>query len=237
MSGETATTNALSGANAELQGGVPALPALTAQAERIVSTGALEDAGPALTANGLRSAAAELETRVGPGALLVVSERALSAATLVPHLTRREGGEEKSGFVVVDLDDVDDFVPTAEAPVPDAPVYAIEDPRRGDDMRNWSPAEAQEALSQQGRTPMTITEGVQWALQLPDILDRNTCYMMIGSRLRKAKGFDSRTPALWISNGTGRDGRERRGAPKLGWCWWNNRHTWLGFASAARRVG
>jgi hypothetical protein len=30
-----------------------------------------------------------------------------------------------------------------------------------------------------------------------------------------------RTPALWISNGTGRDG---------------NRHTWLGFASAGGRM-
>ncbi|MFD0272242.1 DUF5701 family protein [Streptomyces sp. NPDC127106] len=28
-------------------------------------------------------------------------------------------------------------------------------------------------------------------------------------------------------NGTGRDGRERRNAPKVGWCWWGNRHTWL----------
>ncbi|MGH3631886.1 MAG: DUF5701 family protein [Sciscionella sp.] len=24
-------------------------------------------------------------------------------------------------------------------------------------------------------------------------------------------------------------------APKLGWCWAGNRHTWLGFASASRR--
>ncbi|MGO1423798.1 MAG: DUF5701 family protein, partial [Brachybacterium sp.] len=23
---------------------------------------------------------------------------------------------------------------------------------------------------------------------------------------------------------------------KLGWCWWNNRHTWLGIASAAGRT-
>ena len=30
---------------------------------------------------------------------------------------------------------------------------------------------------------------------------------------------------------TGRDGSERRGAPKVGWCWAGNRHTWLGFAS------
>jgi len=47
--------------------------------------------------------------------------------------------------------------------------------------------------------------------------------------------LDSRTPAIWISNGTGRDGAANRGAPKVGWCWAGNRHTWLGFASAADR--
>lgn len=103
-------------------------------------------------------------------------------------------------------------------------------------MRNWSPAEAQNAMSKAGRTPFTVVEGVHWAVQLPAALERNACFMMIGSRRRKAKGFDARTPALWLSNGTGRDGRDRKGSPKLGWCWWNNRHTWLGFASGARRV-
>ncbi|MCT1997492.1 DUF5701 family protein [Brachybacterium muris] len=29
--------------------------------------------------------------------------------------------------------------------------------------------------------------------------------------------------------------KERKGAPKVGWCWANNRHTWLGFGSAASR--
>ena len=102
-------------------------------------------------------------------------------------------------------------------------------------MRSWSPADAQDALSKSGRTPFTAVEGVHWAVQLPAVLERNACYM-IGSRRRKAKGFDARTPALWISNGTGRDGRDRKGSPKLSWCWRNNRHTWSGFASGARRV-
>lgn len=40
----------------------------------------------------------------------------------------------------------------------------------------------------------------------------------IGSRRRRAAGgLDSRTPAPRISGGTGRDGRENRGAPKVGW--------------------
>src|SRR5699024_9462624 len=56
-------------------------------------------------------------------------------------------------------------------------------------------------------------------------------------RLTKPDGTsDSRTPALWASGGTGRDGKDRKDAPKLGWCWWNNRHTWLGVASAGGRT-
>jgi len=41
---------------------------------------------------------------------------------------------------------------------------------------------------------------------------------------------------LALSNGTGRDGLENRNAPKAGWCWVGNRHTWLGFATAAIRI-
>ena len=68
------------------------------------------------------------------------------------------------------------------------------------------------------------------------MLERNHCFMTIGSRLRKASNtIDARTPAIWISNGTGRDGATNRDAPKVGWCWAGNRHTWLGFASAATR--
>jgi hypothetical protein len=68
------------------------------------------------------------------------------------------------------------------------------------------------------------------------VLQRNHCFMTIGSRLRKPNGtFDARTPAVWLSNGTGRDGHDRRDAVKVGWCWAGNRHTWLGFASASSR--
>ncbi|HIT75283.1 MAG TPA: hypothetical protein IAA98_06845 [Candidatus Avipropionibacterium avicola] len=215
---------------------VPVLPPLTEQAERLIATGVLDGDDSKLTGDELRDVAADLAHRAAAGALLVVSDHALPVRILVPQLTRAYDGQEKPGFIVVDMDDVADFVPTVEAPVPDAVIYAIDDPRRGDDMRNWTPAEAQEALCRDERTPFTIGEGVHWALQLHEVIDRNACYMMIGSRRPKTKGFDSRTPALWISNGTGRDGRDRRGAPKLGWCWWNNRHTWLGFASGARRV-
>ena len=95
--------------------------------------------------------------------------------------------------------------------------------------------EALPAIRERGRHPLTVSEGISWLLQEPERLERNRCFMTIASRKPKAKGLDARTPAIWISNGTGRDGRERKGAPKVGWCWAGNRHTWLGFASTAAR--
>src|SRR5690606_31715450 len=144
---------------------------------------------------------------------------------------------EKEGFVVVDMPDVDRFAPIEGVTLPDGPLSLVVGLDRGDDMANWSPDEALPEITGRGRTPLLLHEGIHWALQVPEVVARNHCYMTIGSRLRTSDGrLDTRTPAIWISNGTGRDGRERRGAPKVGWCWAGNRHTWLGFASAAGRL-
>jgi hypothetical protein len=119
--------------------------------------------------------------------------------------------------------------------VPDAPLYVVTGIDRGDDMLNWTPDEALPEIVGRGRTPLTISEGICWLLQEPERLEPNFCFMTIASRKPKPRGLDSRTPAIWISGGTGRDGRDRRGAAKVGWCWAGNRHTWLGFASARSR--
>ena len=197
------------------------VPSVPDQIDRLVSLGAT---GP-LTPAELEVAAKGLPDR--PGLLVVAGAR---PSALAPLLRRGD----KAGFVVEDMSDVDDFAPTVE--VPEAAVYLLEDLDRGDHLANWSPEEAAPEFVRTGRTPLLLTEAVQWVLQDPEVLARNACFMAIGSRLRKPKGtFDARTPAVWISNGTGRDGRERRDAPKVGWCWWGNRHTWLGFASAGAR--
>jgi hypothetical protein len=165
-------------------------------------------------------------------ALLVVHPDLAPASTLAP-LLQLNG---RPGFVVTDMADVDEFTPIPSVTLPDAPLYLVNDIDRGDAMANWSPDEALPAIEQAGRTPLTLTEGLHWVLQQPDVLARGQCFMTIASRRRKADGsLDARTPAVWISNGTGRDGAARRNAPKVGWCWAGNRHTWLGFASAASR--
>ncbi|WP_329619203.1 DUF5701 family protein [Streptomyces sp. NBC_01255] len=209
---------------------VPPLPPLAAQAERLIELGVHEIAG--VSADALRAFAAGAGADGdGSGALLAVHPDRAPASALAPLLSR----DGKPGFVVVDMPDVDDFAPS-DITLPDAPFYLVTGVDRGDHMSNWSPDEALPALVKEDRTPLVLTEGILWVLQQPAALERNLCFMTIGSRLRKANGaLDARTPAIWISNGTGRDGRERRNAPKVGWCWWGNRHTWLGFASAAGR--
>lgn len=202
------------------------LPSPAAQAERLIELGVADLAG--LAHDEVRAAAA----RAGASGLLVVAP-SLAPVSALAHLLRRG---DREGFVVSDMTDVDAFLPIAGVEIPASPVYVIAPPDRGDDLANWSPDEALPELEHRGRSPLTLAEGVHWLLQVPESLERNHCFMTIGSRLRKPDGrLDTRTPALWISNGTGRDGRERRDAPKVGWCWAGNRHTWLGFASTTSR--
>jgi hypothetical protein len=201
-----------------------ALPSLSDQAERLIELDVHRIAG--LPADRLRN------VPDSAGSLLVVHPELAPASALAPLL--RVNG--KSGFVVTDMSDVDEFTPIPSVKLPDAPLYVIRDLDRGDAMANWSPDEALPAIAESGRTPLTLTEGLLWLLQRPDALARGHCFMTIGSRRRKPGGpLDARTPALWISNGSGRDGPANRNAPKVGWCWAGNRHTWLGFASACGR--
>lgn len=215
------------------------LPSIREQAERLIELGVPELLGQ--TADQLRVSSQALEAgRAGDNtpALLVPSEIPRTYADLFELV--RLG--DKPGFVVVDFTDTADFIPVAGAPskpfdLPGSPWYALIDPERGDELRNASPAEAAKVFADNGRLPLTLVEGIFLVLQAPELLERDFCFMTIGSRKPKGRdNYDARTPALWISNGTGRDGIEHRDAPKLGWCWWNNRHTWLGIAHADSRV-
>lgn len=217
----------------------PALPPVIEQAERLIASGL----SATISNEELRGAAARLAASTPEGSLLVLHERLTPVSELAPLMSlpapgrAGKAGERRRGFVVADMTDVDLFRPTAEAELPDADVYVVSDLRRGDDMQNWSPEEAVPVLRSAQRTPLTLAEGIHWALQSPQIIEPGACFMTIGSRLVKSDGtYDARTPALWISGGTGRDRAGNRGAPKAGWCWWRNRHTWLGIASAGGRI-
>lgn len=113
-----------------------------------------------------------------------------------------------------------DFAPI-EGTEPPAPAYLLLDVDLGARFRNVTPENALIALRAEGRTPLTIDEGVSLLLQVPDALHARTAYSLLASRMG-----DQRVPALWMSYG----------APRLGWCWDRNPHTWLGSASAAARI-
>jgi hypothetical protein len=114
----------------------------------------------------------------------------------------------------------EDFRPTTTAPIPAGEAYLLQGVDRGDATLNAVPTDAALKLAQQGRSPLTIEEGVALLSQWPHFLQPNRCFMMLGSRCG-----DRRVPALWLS------GKQ----PKLGWCWEGNPHTWLGFASCMSR--
>ena len=147
-----------------------------------------------------------------PGAVLVMGPRLAPAAALVPLLDRHG----RAGFVVPGMTDVAEFSDIDGLDVPDVGVYAVGGVERGDEMAGWSPDEALPEILGRGRTPLTVHEGICWLLQEPAALERNHCFMVVGSRRRQGARLDRRVPALWISGGSERDGgRARRGARPL----------------------
>jgi hypothetical protein len=208
---------------------VGAAGALDEQVARLVGLGLPTVAG--VTAAEVRDLAAGLKG--GPPGATLVAHPTLAPPTALAGMLSRAG---RPGFVVEDMTDLDAFAPLAGLDVPAARLYLVHDVDRGDDLRGRTPDEVYPELAARGRTPLTISEGISWLLQRPEMLEPNACFMCLGSRRPRGTGLDARTPAIWISGGTGRDGRARRGAPKVGWCWAGNRHSWLGFAHAARRT-
>jgi Family of unknown function (DUF5701) len=99
--------------------------------------------------------------------------------------------------------------------------YLLTGIQRGEEFCNVRPEDALPAIIGRGRTPLTIDEGIAVVTHAPHLLEKNKCFMLSGSRRH-----DRRVPAMWIS----------QGAPKLGWCWDGNPHTWLGVASAGGRL-
>jgi hypothetical protein len=99
--------------------------------------------------------------------------------------------------------------------------YLLTGVQRGEEFCNVRPEDALPVIQGRGRTPLTIDEGVALVTHAPHLLEKNKCFMLSGSRRP-----DRRVPAMWISEG----------APKLGWCWDGNPHSWLGVASASGRL-
>ncbi|WP_344455434.1 DUF5701 family protein [Actinocorallia aurantiaca] len=131
-------------------------------------------------------------------------------------------GKKKPGFVDRSFEpgSLERFVPVKEAVLPHQDAYLLLDVERGEEFCGVVPGDAMAVIAERGRTPLTVEEGVALLTHFPQTLVKNKCFSLGGSRCG-----DRRVPALWIS----------AGAPKLGWCWEGNPHTWLGMASAGGR--
>jgi hypothetical protein len=215
---------------------------LDRQLSRLIDLGygeltGLGDAGLRDAAESLRATVVARTSGMSPPApsavpfVVVVAPRLTPPSRTMPLITRGTRAP-KPGFVSPDTADIDRFAPIVGVEVPDADVYLLLDVHRGDEYLSWRPDDALPEITARGRTPLTVHEGIALVTLVPDALEKNRCFMLLGSRCG-----DRRVPALWISGGSTRDGGSaRRGAAKLGWCWAGNLHTWLGHASAGDRV-
>lgn len=173
----------------------------------------------------LRNASSKLELspRVGNSRLpfvIVIPQELVDAESVIETL--RLAGSDRVG--VLDRNHgpqgLSGYHPIHGLEVAESP-YLLVDIQRGEEFCGLRPQDAIETIASRDRTPLTINEGIALQTHFPELLEKNKCYMLGGS----TRG-DRRVPAIWISDR----------APKLGWCWRGNPHTWLGVASAARRV-
>ncbi|MFJ8147061.1 DUF5701 family protein [Streptomyces sp. NPDC096048] len=155
-----------------------------------------------------------------PFVLVVTRELAPIERTM--PLTTLHGGR-LPGFVDRSFEpgSLERFVATEEAEPPGRDgVHMLFDVERGEEFCGVVPRDAMAAVAERGRGLLTIEEGIALMTHAPQVLVKNKCFSLGGSR-----SGDRRVPAIWIS----------QKAPKLGWCWEGNPHTWLGMASAGGR--
>ena len=150
--------------------------------------------------------------------VLVPAREALSAGDAIRQVER----EGKRALSMLDDEELARFVPIEGIELPPGPAYLLLDVDTGHEYRNVTPDDALVAIRAAGRSPLTIEEGIAVVTHHPETIARNEGWSLLASRCG-----DRRVGALWIS----------KGAPKLGWCWAGNPHTWLGSASCAARVG
>jgi hypothetical protein len=130
----------------------------------------------------------------------------------------------KPGFVDMNPTTPAAFEEIETVSTPQADAYLLHDFDPGDEYRNLPPSEAMPRILDQGRSPITIDEALAAVVLYPDLVADKHAFSILASRSQVQRVTQS-VPAIWIS----------RGAPRLGWCWNNNPHTWLGSASCADR--
>ena len=152
--------------------------------------------------------------------LLVMGIDLITAEEMMPLVSVKE----KPGYVDMNPTTPATFVNIKETSVPDAPFYLVDGFSCGDDLRDMAPSDAMKTLTTNRRSPITINEALGAAVLYPELIENKHYFSILGSR-SSAHGATKCVPAIWIS----------RGAPRLGWCWEGNPHSWLGTASCSGR--
>jgi hypothetical protein len=151
--------------------------------------------------------------------VVVVADPRVSIDAMFARVER----EGKTGGVALQPCAADSFSTIPGVAIPKDWAYVVVGIDRGEATLNVRPEDALMRIRKQRRSPLTMAEGVAVVTHYPAFLKKNHCFSLLASRWG-----DQRVPAIWI------DGKK---APKLGWCWDRNPHTWLGSASCAKRLG
>jgi len=178
------------------------------------------------TETDLRDAVGRLATDLPSGSSIVDADDHIPFLLVPSGAPLRESAllmtkDGRSASVMIPDDELPQYAPIASLAIPDAALYLLTDIDTGTEFTDVTPESALTAITGRGRTPLTIAEGIAVVTQRPDMLRKNRCFSLLASRRGGQK-----VPAIWIS----------QRAPKLGWCWDRNPHTWLGSASAGGRV-
>ena len=148
---------------------------------------------------------------------IVVTSRLVTADAALPRVRWRS----TTGWTDYTADDLSGYRPIEGVDVPDQAAYLVTDVDTGTATLDVRAKDAVPLIEAEGRTPLTVDEGVSLLALWPGILKERNAFFLPGAR-----DSSKRVAALWVS----------KGHPRLGWCWEGNPHTWLGSASCGGRV-
>ncbi len=152
------------------------------------------------------------------GRFVIAFKREIVDPEPAAALIEREG---KAAVTMFEPGELERWQPIESIELPAGDAYLVADIDTGAETLDVRPNDAIETIATQGRSPLTLEEGIALVTHHPEALAKNACFYMLGSRCG-----DKRVVALWLSKNT----------PKLGWCWAGNPHTWLGSASCGSRI-
>lgn len=151
--------------------------------------------------------------------VIVVKNKMVDSEEIMSRTTKNN----KSGVTILRPLTAKDFKTIESITIPEDIAYLLTHIDRGRENINLPPKEAMVIIQKAGRTPLTIDEGIAVLTHYPEFLIKNNCFSLLASRT----GTDQRVPAIWIN---------AKKEANLGWCWNGNPHTWLGSASALKRL-